>query len=109
MDNFTRSSYDGFNYVYERSKAKGNPIGVNETVIVRMPRIAANQRAVNDIGWQCDSEYVLLYATMSEKPESNDAMWTVVPDGNAINKTITALMIKNTGDECSICIRAILF
>lgn len=108
MDKFKRSTLDGFNYVYERSKSKGNPIKNNETVVVRMPRIAANQRGVNDIGWQCDSEYVLLYATFSENPESESAMWTIVPDGNAINKTITALMIRNTGRECSICIRAIL-
>ena len=93
---------NAFNYVFEKKlKAK-------ETVYVKMPTVSANKRGINDIGWQAESG-IVLYGTMSRKPQNDDALWQLIAPMTQINRTISALKIENTGaEEASIVVRCIL-
>lgn len=100
MLEFQRTT-NGFNYVFEKKLVKG------ESVIAKMPTISPNKRGINDIGWQSDGE-VTLYGTLSREPESSDALWQKIEPFDEVNKTVSALKIVNTGEECTVIIRALL-
>ncbi len=101
MFEFKRKT-NGFSYVFEKE------VGCNEVIIVKMPPVSANKRGINDIGWQCDGE-LTLYGTLSEKPESDKALWQEISPGDEINKTVAAIKIVNSGaSACRIIIRALL-
>jgi hypothetical protein len=100
MEKFQRE-FNGFSYVYERKFKE------YETVILKMPTISPNKRGVNDVGWLTDGD-VTIYGTLSAKPESADALWQAIEDGDDINKTVSAVKIVNNGPACRVAIRAIL-
>lgn len=90
---FQRST-NGFDYYFEEQLEPG------EKLILQMPRVSPNKRGVNDIGWQTDIENrktgdVVLYATLSYKPESKSAIWTEIEDYDEVNKTISYIRIEN--------------
>ena len=78
----------GFSFVFEKDIAAG------ETIIVKMPRISANKRGVNDIGWMSDGN-VTLWGTFSENPKSPKALWQEIREHDEVNKTTAAVKIKN--------------
>ena len=100
MEKFQREP-NGFSYVYEK-KLKDY-----ETVILKMPTISPNKRGVNDVGWLTDGN-VTIRGTLSAKPESSDALWQDIEDGDDINKTVSAIKIVNNGPACRVAVRAIL-
>ena len=99
MDKF-RKVTNGFNFVYEKELA------ANETVIVEMPVVSSNKRGINDIGWQTDGD-VILYGTLSSRPESDQALWQAINERDEVNKTVSAIKIVNSGSACNIAIRAL--
>ncbi|MCH5213196.1 MAG: hypothetical protein J1G06_09280 [Oscillospiraceae bacterium] len=105
------TSGNGFRYHYERNKhSRYGTLKPGEEAIVIMPQISANKRGINDIGWQTDGAGVVLYGTFSPNPESDDAMWSKINNGAAVNKTVTALKFINNGSvECNVSAKVILF
>ena len=102
MEKFSRVT-NGFNFVYEKELEAG------ETVILDMPVVSANKRGINDIGWQTDSDDVILFGTLSSNPESDTALWQLIERDYEVNKTLSAIKIYNSGEMKSrIVIRAIL-
>lgn len=91
----------GFSFVFEKD------LDAHETVIVKMPRISANKRGVNDIGWMSDGN-VTLYGTFAENPKSPKALWQEIREHDEVNKTTAAVKIENNGDACRIEMRAVL-
>lgn len=102
MEQFSGETRNTFSFVYERI------LKPNETVIVKMPRVSANKRSVNDIGWACDNDDLKLYGTLSNHPESPTALWQEISAFDDINKTVAYLKIINADSVSRICIRAIL-
>ena len=102
MREFKRTT-NGFNYVFE------DKINANETIILKMPSITPNKRGINDIGFSVD-DGIVLYATISSKPDSDNAsLWQEIDPFDEINKTTSYIKIENTTDEIkSVIIRAIL-
>lgn len=100
MQEFKRTT-NGFNFVYE------DELEANGTVILKMPPVSPNKRGINDIGWQSDGD-ISLFGTLSSEPESDDALWQEIKDGEEVNKTVYALKVVNNGAACKIAIRAIL-
>ena len=92
---------NGFDFVFEHTLTPG------EEIIVRMPSVSVNKRGINDIGWQTNGD-VTLFGTLSNEPESKEALWQELKDNDEVNKTIRAIKIVNSGDKCQIVIRAIL-
>lgn len=100
MQEFKRTT-NGFNFVYE------DELEANGTVILKMPPVSPNKRGINDIGWQSDGD-IKLFGTLSSEPESDDALWQEIKDGEEVNKTVYALKVVNNGAACKVAIRAIL-
>lgn len=100
MQEFKRTT-DGFNFLYE------DELEANGTVILKMPPVSPNKRGINDIGWQSDGD-ISLFGTLSSEPESDDALWQEIKDGEEVNKTVYALKVVNNGAACKVAIRAIL-
>jgi len=100
MQEFKRTT-NGFNFVYEVE------LEANGTVILKMPPVSPNKRGINDIGWQSDGD-ISLFGTLSSEPESDDALWQEIKDGEEVNKTVYALKVVNNGAACKVAIRAIL-
>ena len=100
MQEFKRTT-NGFNFVYE------DELEANGTVILKMPPVSPNKRGINDIGWQSDGD-ISLFGTLSSEPESDDALWQEIKDGEEVNKTVYALKVVNNGAACKVVIRAIL-
>lgn len=100
MQEFKRTT-NGFNFVYE------DELEANGTVILKMPPVSPNKRGINDIGWQSDGD-ISLFGTLSSEPESDDALWQEIKDGEEVNKTVYALKVVNNGAACKVAIRAIL-
>ena len=94
MDDFTRVTEHAFCYTYERL------IPAGETRILKMRRPSPNKRGVNDIGFACD-DGITLYATLSEKPESANAIWQEIQPFDEINKTTSYIKIKNSGSTAA--------
>lgn len=93
---------NGFNYFFEKTLA---PF---EEVIVKLPTVSSNKRGINDIGWVCTNE-ATLWGTLSSDPENCDeGLWQQIIDRDEINKTVTALKVKNGNAESKVIIRAIL-
>ena len=100
MENFEKVT-NGFNFVYEKA------LEANETVILEIPAVSTNKRSVNDIGWQSDGD-VTLYGTLSKEPDSANALWQVINEGDEVNKTVSALKIVNGPSACKIAVRVIM-
>lgn len=100
MYEFNRTT-NGFNYVFEKV------LSPNEELLLKMPTISPNKRGFNDIGWQASGN-VDLYGTLALNPRSERAIWQKIEPFDEVNKTISALKIKNGGTECTIVIRALL-
>lgn len=101
IHDFIRSQ-NAFNYTFKR-KLKGD-----ETIIIKVPPVAPNKRGINDIGWQTNSNDVVLYATIDDNPEQSE-MWSELMPEYVVNKTASYLKVHNNGsDEAYICIRIIM-
>ena len=101
MEQFKRSTKDGFIYVFEKELAP------NEVCLLKMPPISANKRGYNDIGWQATGN-VDLYGTLETKPDVNSKLWQKIEPYDEVNKTIAFLKIVNGSGACKIVIRALL-
>lgn len=101
MREFVRTT-DGFNYVFEKT------LEANEVVLLKMPRISANKRGVNDIGWQTTGDAVL-YGTLVRNPKvEDDELWQELVESYEVNKTISAIKIVNGKAPCRVVVRVIL-
>lgn len=96
-----QKSTNGFDYYFEKE------LEPNEEILIKMPAISPNKRGVNDIGWQTDGD-AILYATLSYKPFSENAIWTKIEDYDEINKTISYIKIVNGNSKCRVAIKALL-
>lgn len=87
--NFKVDRNTNFERYYE-----GN-LNPHDIVYLPMPNVNANQRSVNDIGWQCDGD-IRIYATLSHKLTDNDkeTLWSEVGTEQEINKTVQFLKIE---------------
>jgi hypothetical protein len=103
---------NAFNFVYRKDLAE------NETIIVKMPAVSANKRGINDIGWISDAEVevdedgnynpkIRLYGTLAENPRDGEALVQEIRVNDEVNKTTSAIIVKNTGGACRIEMRAI--
>ena len=101
MEQFKRSTKDGFIYVFEKELAPG------EVLLLKMPPISANKRGYNDIGWQATGN-VDLYGTLETKPDVNSKLWQKIEPYDEVNKTISFLKIVNGSEASKIVIRALL-
>lgn len=94
----------GFCYVFSKTLKP-----YSEAIIVKMPAISANKRGVNDIGWMANGQ-VIIEGTLSKDPKSTDALWQEIRDNDEINKTVSAVRIRNTDSkDVKIEMRAILY
>ena len=92
---------NAFNFVFEKDLEE------KETIIVRMPRVSANKRGVNDIGWLSDGD-VRLYGTLAKNPKDENALWQEIRVNDEVNKVTSAIKIENKGGPCRIEMRVIL-
>ena len=102
---FVKTDNTGFNFRVSGTVAPG------EVYIIRMPLVTANRRGVNDIGWQidgADKKEAKLYATLSDKPEENDAIWQEIRPDEGINKTATAIKFVGGSGTSKVWARVIL-
>lgn len=103
MDDFTRVTEHAFCYTYEKE------IPAGETRLLKMRRPAPNKRGVNDIGFAYE-DGITLYATLSEKPESDVAIWQEIQPFDEVNKTTSYIKIKNSGSTpARVNIRVIMY
>ena len=99
--NYFYRTTNAFSFVFEKDLEMG------DILVVKMPEVSANKRGVNDIGWMCDGN-IKLYATLSENPKSEKALWQEIRDYDEVNKVASAIAIVNEGDDCRFEMRAIL-
>lgn len=66
------------------------------TEYIEIPRVSANKKGVNDIGWQSDDN-IVIYGTLSSNYTSPDTLWNEIKDGEEVNRTVRYLKIVNTG------------
>ena len=66
------------------------------TEYIEIPKVSANKKGVNDIGWQSDDN-IVLYGTLSSNYTSEDTLWDEIKDGEALNLTVRYLKAVNTG------------
>lgn len=89
--NFKRDNGTGFEFYFEKE------LGAGEEIILKMPPISANKRAINDIAWQSENS-VTIYATLSSS--LNTALWSVLDDGDEINKCAQFIkIVANDGGK----------
>lgn len=101
MDSF-KSEGNGFNYIYE------NELAPNEERILKMPRVSANKRGVNDVGFQYE-DGIVLSATLAQRPGDENTIWQEIQPFDEINKTTAYIKIVNSGEKSArVSIRAIL-
>lgn len=98
---FVKSDNTGFNY------GVSGEIKAGESVIIRFPVVTANKRGVNDIGWQIDGE-AKLYATLSDHPEDEQAIWQEIRADEDINKCAAAVKVVGVADTSKVYLRVIL-
>ena len=100
---------NAFNFVFRKDLKE------NETIIVKMPPVSANKRGINDIGWICDQSEldehgnpkIRLYGTLAENPRDGEALVQEIRVNDEVNKTTSAIIVKNLGRACRIEMRAI--
>ena len=103
---------NAFNFVFRKD------LGENEIIIVRMPPVSANKRGINDIGWISDAEVltdkdgnpdpqIRLYGTLAENLRDGEALVQEIRVNDEVNKTTSAIIVKNLGKACRIEMRAI--
>lgn len=98
-----KSKGNGFCFSYEKELEPG------ETRLLKMPRVSANKRGVNDIGFAAEHG-ITIYATLSEKPQNDEVtLWQEINPFDEINKTAAYIKIVNSGEQpARINVRAIL-
>ena len=97
-----KNTSNGFNYVFEQDI---EPYGVE---FLKMPVVTPNKRGINDIGFAVE-DGIVLYATISEEPLGDIAIWQEIQVFDEINKTTSFIKIVNTTDaKRRVNIRAIL-
>lgn len=111
---FKKTNSNAFCYVFRQDIVPG------EVIIVKMPPVSANKRGINDIGWISDAELdktnpeqptpkIILYGTLAENPRDGEALIQEIGANDEVNKTTSAILVKNTGvKQCRIEMRAIL-
>jgi hypothetical protein len=87
-----KKGQNGFNYFFEKS------IEPNTTILLKIPPVSSNKRGINDIGFACE-EGITLYATISSRPEEDNAIWQEINSYDEINKTTSYIKIENTSDK----------
>lgn len=100
---------NAFNFVFRYDLKE------KETIIVKMPPVSANKRGINDIGWLCDQEElddngkpkIRLYGTLAENPRDGESLVQEIHENYEINKTVSAIIVRNLGGACRIEMRAI--
>jgi hypothetical protein len=97
------ASQHGFSFYFDKL------IPAGETWYLKMPVVSPNKRGVNDIGFAYE-DGITLYATLSEDPMKNTAIWSRINDFDEINKTVACIKIVNNDTENAkrVNIRAIL-
>mgnify|MGYP004652606505 CR=1 FL=1 len=102
IDDFRNATKYGFSFYYERNLDPG------ETRYLKMPAVSPNKRGINDIGFAYESG-ISLYATLSEEPFRDNAIWQKINPFDEINKTVSYIKIENTAQSSAkVNIRAIL-
>ena len=86
-----KKGQNGFNYFFEKS------IEPNTEILLKLPPVSSNKRGINDIGFACE-DGITLYATISARPEGDNAIWQEIQDYDEINKTTSYIKIENTFD-----------
>ena len=82
----------GFSYYFDYL------VPANETIFLKMPTVSANKRGINDVGYAYEPG-INLYATLSEDPTKETALWMKVNPFTEINKTVSCIKIVNTDIE----------
>ena len=95
------NTHDGFNH-----KTFGT-VKAGEVYIIRFPKVTANKRSVNDIGWQIDGD-AELFATLSDFPEGPDAIWQEILPDEGINKTASAVKLVGGASDSKVFLRIIM-
>ena len=98
---FVHYDNTGFNY-----KAEGD-VKAGEEIILTFPKVTANRRGVNAIGWQIDGD-AKLYATLSNTPERPETIWQEIRDDEDINKTASAIKVVGVASSSNCYFRIIL-
>jgi hypothetical protein len=86
------ASQHGFSFYFDKL------IPAQETWYLKMPVVSPNKRGVNDVGFAYESG-ITLYATLSEDPTKETAIWMQVNPFTELNKTVSCLKIVNTDTE----------
>lgn len=89
------SAHNGFSYFINAAIPPG------ETKYVKMPSVTPNKRGINDIGFACE-DGITLYATLSEKPASNDTIWQEIQPFDEVNKTVAYIKIQNSSENSAL-------
>lgn len=99
---------NAFNFVFRKD------LKANEVIIVKMPPVSANKRGINDIGWISDAEpdengqpLIRLYGTLAENLRDGESLIQEIGANDEVNKTTSAIIVRNLGDACRIEMRAI--
>ena len=96
------ASLHGFSFYCDELIPRG------ETRYLKTPVISPNKRGVNDVGFAYETG-ITLYATLSEDPTKDSAIWAEINPFTEINKTVSCIKIVNNSDTPKrINIRAIL-
>lgn len=104
----------GFSFTFAKD------LGENESIIIKMPPVSANKRGINDIGWLSDAEVEVdengnetpklrLYGTLAKDPKKGESLCQEIRVNDEVNKTVSALIVVNSGRACRIEIRAIFY
>lgn len=96
--------YDNTGFSY---KAEGD-VNAGEEIILTFPRVTANRRGVNAIGWQIDGD-AKLYATLSNTPEREGAIWQEIRNDEDVNKTAAAIKFVGGAGKSHCWVRIILY
>jgi hypothetical protein len=98
---FVKTDNTGFNY------GVSGHIDAGEEIILRFPKVTANKRGVNAIGWQISGD-AKLYATLSNRPEEAETIWQEIRRDEGINKTAAAARIVAGEETSRVYLRVIL-
>jgi hypothetical protein len=107
-----QNTTNAFNFVFRKDLEE------NEAIIIRMPPVSANKRGINDIGWISDAEVgidkngnpdpkIRLYGTLTPNLRDGESLVQEIRVNDEVNKTTSAIIVKNLGKACRIEMRAI--
>ena len=86
-----RRDTNGFAFFYDGVVRPG------ELMLLDMPPRTSNRRGVNDIGF-CYEDGITLYATLSQKPDDENAVWQKIEPNDEVNKTVNWIAAVNSKD-----------